>query len=96
VCVCVCVAVSRWVCRSIVRRYVCLVGSGAWGQVPRCMYQSGWGFFYMQVHWVLPGWVIVVFEGRVSIGVGVVQGGREVTVHPENTHLRLNINFKLI
>jgi len=25
-----------------------------------------------------------------------VQGGREVTVHPENTHLRLNIHFKLI
>jgi len=43
--VCVCVAVSSWVCRSIVSRYVRLVRSGAWGLVPRSMYQSGWGFF---------------------------------------------------
>jgi len=25
---------------------------------------------------------------------GNVQGGREVTVHPENTHLRLNISLR--
>jgi len=42
---CVCVAMSSWVCRSIVSRFVRLVSSGAWGVVPRCMYQSGWGFF---------------------------------------------------
>ena len=41
---CVCVAVSRLVCRGIVNRFVRLVGSGAWGLVHRCMYQSGWGF----------------------------------------------------
>ena len=63
-CVCLCVAVSSWVCRSIVSRFVRLVRSGVWGLVPRCMYQSGWGFFYVQVHWVLPGWVIIVVEGR--------------------------------
>ena len=44
-CVCVCVAVSSWVCRSNVSRFVLLVRSGVWGLVPRCMYQSGWGFF---------------------------------------------------
>jgi len=44
-CVCVCVAVSRLVCRGIVSQFVRLVGSGAWGLVHRCMYQPGWGFF---------------------------------------------------
>ena len=70
---CVCVAMSSWVCHSIVSRFVHLVRSGAWGLVPRCMYQSGWGFFHMQVHWVLPGWVIVVVEEWVSIGVGYIR-----------------------
>ena len=35
---CVCVAVSSWVCRSTVTRFVRLVRSGVWGLVPRCMY----------------------------------------------------------
>jgi len=43
--VCVCVAVSSWVCRGIVNRFVRLVRSGVWDLVLRCMYQSGWGFF---------------------------------------------------
>ena len=33
--------------------------------MPRCMYQSGWGFFTCRC----TGWVIVVVEGQVSIGV---------------------------
>jgi len=37
--VCVCVAVSSWVCRGIVNRLMRLVRSGVWGLVPRCMYQ---------------------------------------------------------
>ena len=32
---CVCVAVSSWVCRSIVSRFVRLVRSSVWGLVPR-------------------------------------------------------------
>ena len=28
------------------------------------------------------------------ITMAYVQGGREVTVHPENTHLRLNISLQ--
>ena len=47
------------------------------------MYVSVWlGFCYVQVHWVLPGWVIVVVEGRVSIGVGV--GYIRITYIPGN------------
>ena len=43
-CVCVCVAVSSWVCRSIVIRFVRLVRSSALGPAPRFMYQFVWGF----------------------------------------------------
>jgi len=62
--VCVCVAVSGWMCRSIVRRFVYLVRSGVWGLVPGCMYQSGWEVFSCR----FTGWVIVVVEGRVIVG----------------------------
>ena len=62
--VCVCVAVSGWVCRSIVRRFVYLVRSGVWGMVPSCMYQSGWDVFSCR----FTRWVIVDVEGRVIIG----------------------------
>jgi len=67
-----CVAMYRWVCRSIVNWFVRFVRSaGALGLVPRCMYQSGWGGVFVQVHWVFPGWVIVV-DGQVGIGGGDV------------------------
>jgi len=65
---CMCVAMYSWVCHSIVNWFVRFVRSGVLGLVPRCMYQSSWGVF-VQVHWVFPGWVIVVADGRVSIGV---------------------------
>jgi len=65
------VAVYSWVCHSIVTRFVRFVRSGVLGLVPRCMNQSDWGVF-VQVHWVFPGWVIVVVDGRVGIGGGDV------------------------
>jgi len=58
---CECVAVASWVCLSIISRFVRLVRSGVWGMVPRCMYQSDWGFFF-KCRCIR--WVIVVVERR--------------------------------
>jgi len=41
-------------------------------------------FFFFHLWGIVAKYVVVYF-------ITFLQGGREVTVHPENTHLRLNI-----
>ena len=58
-----CVAMYSCVCRSTVDRFVHLSGKEYWGWcLGVCISPVGGGCF-VQMHWVLPGWVIVVVVG---------------------------------